>query len=76
MSNENHALTCFTARMSTGLTQRGFADLIGAHYSTVANWETGKKAPSKLAISLFKLVTADPDRAKAILGGNSVASQV
>lgn len=74
MSNENHALTCFTARMSTGLTQRGFADLIGAHYSTVANWETGKKPPSKLAISLFKLVTANPEQARTILSGSPVAS--
>jgi len=67
MSNENHALASFTALMSTGLRQRQFASLIGAHYSTVANWETGKKPPSRLALSLFKLVTANPAEAKRLL---------
>lgn len=67
MTEPDTALMAFDARAQTSLSQRGFADLIGVHYSTIAHWETGKKIPSNLAQSLLKLIISDAERAKQVL---------
>jgi DNA-binding transcriptional regulator YiaG len=74
MTAPNTALMAIDARMSTNLSQREFANLIGVHYSTIAHWETGKKTPSNLSQSLLKLITSDAAGAKAVLGAVPVVS--
>jgi DNA-binding transcriptional regulator YiaG len=48
------------ARRGTGLSQRAFARLIGVHHVTVATWETCRRHPSDLALSLLKIIEASP----------------
>ena len=71
MTTSNATNLALDARMATQLSQREFAGLIGAHYSTVAHWETGKKTPSNLAQSLMKLISANAGQAKIVLSGTS-----
>ena len=67
MTISDTANLALDARMATRFSQREFATLIGVHYSTIAHWETGKKTPSALSKSLLKLVSADAEKAKAVL---------
>ena len=49
------------ARESLSLSQRKFADVIGVHYTTIANWERGHKEPSKMAKTLLNAVIVKPE---------------
>ena len=49
------------ARNSLSLSQRKFANVIGVHYTTIANWELGKKEPSKMAKTLLQAIIDNPE---------------
>ena len=49
------------ARNSMSLSQRKFATVVGVHYTTIANWELGKKEPSKMAKTLLSAILANPE---------------
>jgi transcriptional regulator with XRE-family HTH domain len=50
-----------SAREGTGLTQREFAQLIGANAITISKWETGARRPSKVAQTLLAIVNHGPE---------------
>jgi len=58
--DEEAGLLAVRAREATGLTQEDFAALIGCDRVTVANWETGRRPPSRLSASLLRLIAAHP----------------
>lgn len=60
MTNPEAGLLALRARTATGLTQEDFAVLIGCDRVTVANWETGRRPPSRLSASLLRLIEAHP----------------
>jgi transcriptional regulator with XRE-family HTH domain len=65
----NDAQLAREARSATGLSQRAFARLIGAHKGTVAEWESGRGRLSRLTRSLLRLVVTDPGLAMTTLIG-------
>lgn len=69
------AEAAFLAREATGLSQRAFAHLIGAHKATVAEWESGRGRLSRLTRSLLRLVEADPELAFEVLHGRNLPVQ-
>lgn len=48
------------ARTRSGLTQRGFADLLGVNRVTVARWESGSRPPGPVATALLTVIEAMP----------------
>ncbi|HZU97051.1 MAG TPA: helix-turn-helix domain-containing protein [Planctomycetota bacterium] len=55
------------ARLATGLSQKAFAALVGAHVITVAKWESDEHPPSKTAARLLRLIEAKPKLCVRIL---------
>lgn len=53
--------------MATNLNREDFASLLGVNFHVIETWESGKRRPSGLALSLLRLVAANPGRAKAVL---------
>lgn len=57
-------------REKTGLSQAGFARLIGVSKRTLENWEQGRRHPTGPARALLRIVDADPETAlRALHGG-------
>jgi putative transcriptional regulator len=50
-----------TMRDTMGLSQRGFAKLVGVSVKTLQNWEQGRRQPSGPAVVLLTVLVADPD---------------
>ena len=50
-------------RARLGVSQDGFAMLIGVSKRTVENWEQGRRAPAGTARSLLRIMAADPEHA-------------
>jgi putative transcriptional regulator len=48
-------------RDAMGLSQRGFAKLVGVSVKTLQNWEQGRRQPSGPAVALLKVLVADSD---------------
>jgi putative transcriptional regulator len=53
-------------REKTGLSQTGFAYLIGVKPKTLQNWEQKRVRPAGPARALLKIVEANPDALSAI----------
>lgn len=47
--------------------QNDFARMIGVKVGTLKNWEQGRRTPAGAALSLLKLVDADPEYVAKIL---------
>ena len=56
-------------RERTGKSQKDFADMIGVSIGTLRNWEQGRRYPEGAALSLLKVVSADPVYVSQILHG-------
>lgn len=48
-------------RKTMGISQRGFAKLVGVSVKTLQNWEQGRRQPSRPAAVLLTVLLADPD---------------
>jgi len=51
----------FAMRKTMGLSQRGFAKLVGVSVKTLQNWEQGRRQPSGPAAVLLTVLVADLD---------------
>jgi putative transcriptional regulator len=49
------------ARRGTGLTQHGFAEVVGVSPRTVEQWEQGRRKPSGAARTLIHVMAAHPE---------------
>lgn len=47
-------------REGTGLSQSGFAQLLGVSVRTLQEWEQGRRAPSGAARTLLRIVAKNP----------------
>ncbi len=56
-------------REKTGLSQLGFASMIGVSKRTLENWEQGRRHPTGPAKALLRIVEADPKHALRTLHG-------
>jgi DNA-binding XRE family transcriptional regulator len=54
-------------RLSTGLTQKQLADVLGVNRVTVARWESGSVTIPLMVHQFFKLIEASPEDALAVL---------
>ena len=54
-------------REKAGKSQKDFADMIGVSIGTLRNWEQGRRYPEGAALSLLKVVAADPAYVSRIL---------
>ena len=54
-------------REKTNKSQEDFASMIGVKVSTLRNWEQGRRTPDGAAISLLKVVSANPEYVESIL---------
>jgi putative transcriptional regulator len=54
-------------REKTHKTQEDFAHMIGVNVGTIRNWEQGRRKPDGAAISLLKIVSANPEYVESIL---------
>ena len=54
-------------RERTGKSQKDFADMIGVSLGTLRNWEQGRRYPEGAALTLLKVVSADPAYVAKIL---------
>lgn len=52
-------------RKKTGLSQAGFAELLGVSVRTLQDWEQGRRAPSGAARTLLMIAAKNP---QALLG--------
>ncbi|MBF0460692.1 MAG: helix-turn-helix domain-containing protein [Magnetococcales bacterium] len=59
-------------RERTGLSQSGFAQLIGVSVKTLQNWEQGRRHPQGPSRALLTIFHAQPRMAVAALHGSSV----
>ena len=48
-------------RAKTGLSQSGFAQVLGVSRRTLENWEQGRRNPTGPARTLLRIVDADPE---------------
>ena len=48
-------------RKTMGISQRGFAKLVGVSVKTLQNWEQGRRQPSGPAVVLLIVLLTDPD---------------
>jgi putative transcriptional regulator len=55
-------------RLSVGLTQAQFAELLGASIGTVRKWESGERSPSGAAARLLHLLAVKPRIVTETLG--------
>ena len=53
-------------RRKTGLSQSGFALLIGVNVRTLQNWEQGRTRPAGPARALLQIVAASPETIAAL----------
>ena len=56
-------------RSRVGLSQDRFARALGIPAATLRNWEQGRTKPDPIAVSFFRLVADDPERAFKVLAG-------
>jgi len=56
-------------REKSGKNQSEFAHMIGVSIGTLRNWEQGRRYPEGAALTLLKVVAADPDYVARILHG-------
>ncbi len=56
-------------REKSGKTQSEFAHMIGVSIGTLRNWEQGRRYPEGAALTLLKVVAADPDYVAKVLYG-------
>ena len=54
-------------RKKTNKNQEEFADMIGVKVGTLRNWEQGRRKPDGAALSLLKIVAANPNYVEQIL---------
>ena len=47
-------------RKTMGISQRGFAKLVGVSVKTLQNWEQGRREPTGPAAVLLTVLVADP----------------
>ena len=51
-------------------TQEEFAAMLNISIGTLRNWEQGRRKPDGAALSLLKIVSANPEYVEGILLGN------
>src|SRR5699024_8122565 len=56
------------ARQKSGLSQPGFANLLGVSVRTLQDWEQGRRQPSRAAASLIQIAKQRPDVLRDIFG--------
>ncbi|MBO4728575.1 MAG: helix-turn-helix domain-containing protein [Spirochaetaceae bacterium] len=54
-------------REKTNKSQAEFADMIGVKLGTLRNWEQGRRKPDGAALTLLKIVAADPKYVEQVL---------
>jgi len=54
-------------RNKTNKTQEEFAAMLNVSVGTLRNWEQGRRRPAGAALSLLKVVSADPQYVKSVL---------
>lgn len=59
-------------RERTSKTQESFALMLGVSVGTLRNWEQGRRHPDGAALSLLRVVAADPQYVERILSPASV----
>lgn len=57
-------------RGKTNKTQEEFAAMLNISIGTLRNWEQGRRKPDGAAVSLLKIVSANPEYVEGILLGN------
>lgn len=61
-------------RLSSGLTQQKFGDVLGFSYPTISRWENGLSTPSDLAIHKIELhLRRMGERGQSLLNKNLVS---
>lgn len=56
-------------REKTNKNQEDFASMIGVKVGTLRNWEQGRRKPDGAALTLLKIVAADPKYVEQVLHG-------
>ncbi len=59
-------------REKSAKSQESFASMIGVSVSTLRNWEQGRRKPDGAAMSLLRIVAADPSYVEKILVPHAV----
>ena len=54
-------------REKTKKSQVDFARMIGVKVGTLRNWEQGRRKPNGTALTLLKVVAADPEYVESVL---------
>ncbi|WP_082508012.1 helix-turn-helix domain-containing protein [Methylobacterium sp. Leaf113] len=62
-------------RSNLGLTQHGFAQVLGVPLATYRNWEQGRKAPDPAAASLLTILYREPEAALRALRSGATRPQ-
>lgn len=55
------------ARVSLGLSQQGFAELLGISARTLHDWEQGRREPSDAAKTLLKIAALHPEVVQSVM---------
>ena len=56
-------------RSKTNKTQEEFASMLNISIGTLRNWEQGRRKPDGAALSLLKIVSANPQYVESVLQG-------
>ena len=56
-----------SARTSLGLSQQGFAELLGISTRTLHDWEQGRREPSGAAKTLLKIAALHPEIVQSVM---------
>ena len=56
-------------RSQTNKTQEEFASMLNISIGTLRNWEQGRRKPDGAALSLLKIVSANPQYVESVLQG-------
>ena len=56
-------------RSKTNKTQEEFASMLNISIGTLRNWEQGRRKPDGAALSLLKIVSANPQYVETVLQG-------
>ena len=56
-------------RSNTNKTQEEFASMLNISIGTLRNWEQGRRKPDGAALSLLKIVSANPQYVESVLQG-------